>query len=378
MGLSPLNISARFDAGNIDIIDASSAEDVQLAIRPDASSEHYQWFYFRVAGAAGRSLRCRITNAGGASYPKGWGGYRACASYDRERWFRVDTQYRDGQLIIDHNVAADTVWYAYFAPYGYERHQSCIARWQLESGARHDVLGHTLDGRDMDLVTVGEGDVPIWIIARLHPGESMAEWLVEGLLDRLLDPAESLARQLRLRATFHVVPNMNPDGSVRGHLRTNAAGANLNRVWEEPTLERSPEVFHVKRHMKETGVALCLDVHGDEGLPYNFIAGPDGVEGLPEHVLRLRDRYSDALTIACPDFQREHGYPRSALGKANMTMCTNQIAHTFGAVAMTLEQPFKDAANLPDPEVGWSPQRCKSLGRSQLDAITAVIDDLPR
>ncbi len=39
------------------------------------------------------------------------------------------------------------------------------------------------------------------------------------------------------------VPNMNPDGSYRGHLRTNASGANLNREWKNPTLERSPEVM---------------------------------------------------------------------------------------------------------------------------------------
>ena len=38
------------------------------------------------------------------------------------------------------------------------------------------------------------------------------------------------------------IPNMNPDGSYRGHLRTNASGANLNREWKEPTLEKSPEV----------------------------------------------------------------------------------------------------------------------------------------
>ena len=35
---------------------------------------------------------------------------------------------------------------------------------------------------------------------------------------------------------------MNPDGSYRGHLRTNACGANLNREWKAPNLEHSPEV----------------------------------------------------------------------------------------------------------------------------------------
>jgi len=35
---------------------------------------------------------------------------------------------------------------------------------------------------------------------------------------------------------------MNPDGSWRGHLRTNASGANLNREWGDPTPDKSPEV----------------------------------------------------------------------------------------------------------------------------------------
>lgn len=39
---------------------------------------------------------------------------------------------------------------------------------------------------------------------------------------------------------------MNPDGSVRGHLRTNAAGVNLNREWAQPTIENSPEVYLVR------------------------------------------------------------------------------------------------------------------------------------
>jgi murein tripeptide amidase MpaA len=194
----------------------------------------------------------------------------------------------------------------------------------------------------------------------------------------LLDPSDALAHHLRSKAVFYIVPNMNPDGSVRGHLRCNAVGANLNREWAEPTMERSPEVYLVKQRMADTGVALCLDVHGDEALPYNFIAGPDGVEALPEHVLTLRDRYSEALQIACPDFQRQYGYPKAAPGKANLTMCTNQTAHAFGAVSMTLEQPFKDNADRPDPEHGWSPARCRALGRAQLDALAAVIDPLAK
>ncbi len=370
-----IRITDRFDSGNIIVVSAEKANDVRLKIRPDAGDEHMQWFHFRVSGAKGQRLCWRITNASDASYEKGWPGYRTCASYDRVTWFRVDTRYDNGELIVEHDVEEDTIWYAYFAPYSWERHQRVVG--QMQRHGRLEVLGDTLDGNTLDLLTFGSGDIPVWIIGRQHPGESMAEWLIEGLLDRLTDPAESLSRELLSRARFYIVPNMNPDGSQRGHLRTNAAGKNLNRVWQEPQMDTEPEVALVKARMHETGVALCLDVHGDEALPYNFIAGPDGVAGLPEHVLAMRDVYCETLVRVCPDFQTKHGYPRAAPGKANMTMCTNQVAHAFGAVAMTLEQPFKDNANAPMPE-GWSPRRCKWLGRAQLDAVAAVLSELPQ
>lgn len=54
---------------------------------------------------------------------------------------------------------------------------------------------------------------------------------MQGFLRRLLDRDDALARSLRARATFRLVPCMNPDGAFRGHLRTNAGGANLNREW---------------------------------------------------------------------------------------------------------------------------------------------------
>jgi hypothetical protein len=90
-------------------------------------------------------------------------------------------------------------------------------------------------------------------------------------------PANEQRRRLRDAAVLYVVPNMNPDGSRRGHLRTNAAGVDLNRAWADPSPERSPEVWWVLRRMQQTGLDLCLDVHGDEELPYNFISGSEGV-----------------------------------------------------------------------------------------------------
>jgi len=375
-----MQISAAFDGGNIEVLGVGDHGRARLAIRKDNQSDFYQWFYFRVSGARGMDCRLEVVNAEGAAYADGWRDYKPVASYDRVHWFRTDAAYVDGQLIIHLKPEQDAVWVAFFAPYSMERHQDLISRCQASSLVRVEVLGNTLDGQPLDLLHITASHPPpprqAWIIARQHPGETMAEWWMEGFLERLLDEDDPVARSLLGKLTFHVVPNMNPDGSRRGHLRTNAVGMNLNREWAEPSLEKSPEVFLVRQRMDVRGVDFFLDVHGDEELPYNFIAGCEGIPSITEQQMTLLTRYKAALVQASPDFQIEHGYPVAPPKGANLTMATAQVAERFGCLAMTLEQPFKDTANNPHPKTGWSPERCRKLGRACLDALHAVVDDL--
>ena len=378
-----MHITANFDAGNIDVISLEDKKDIQLAIRPDVGEEFFQWFNFRLSGEIGEQYVLNIVNAGQASYLEGWENYQAVASYDREHWFRLPTSYKDGTLTIMAELECDTIQIAYFAPYSYERHQDLLAAVQTHPLVSLEHLGETLDKRDLTLVKVGDGDSNsdgnkrnIWITARQHPGETMAEWLIEGLLYSLLDSDNATAKLLLEKANFYIVPNMNPDGSVRGHLRTNAVGTNLNREWLNPSLEKSPEVFHVINKMEATGVDLFYDVHGDEALPYVFLAGSQGTPSYNDRLARLRDRFSDVLKLASADFQSEFGYDVDAPGTANMTIATHWVAERFDCLANTLEMPFKDNDNVPDADTGWSPERSIKLGEASLVAMLAVVDEL--
>src|SRR5262249_43126989 len=162
----------------------------------------------------------------------------------------------DGEVLsIDHTPEQDEVHYAYFAPYTLARHGRLLERAAASPRARVERVGSTVQERAMSLVVVGDEERArrrVWINARQHPGDTMAGWFVEGVLDRLLDEEDELARALLGDAVFYLVPNMNPDGGVLGNLRTNAAGANLNREWSEPSPERSPEVLCVRERMHET------------------------------------------------------------------------------------------------------------------------------
>ena len=373
-----MEISTAFDGGNIEIVDASNQQNIQLQIRPDHQSEFYQWFYFRVTGVKDLKCRYRIVNAAGAAYPNGFKNYRVCYSYDRETWLRHDTSLEDGELKFEFSSANDSVYFAYFAPYPMERHHKLVARAQSVEHCVLTKLGQTLDGQDFDQLTFsnsgGADRFQCWIIARQHPGETMAEWWMEGCVNKLLDTSSELTQALLDTCDIHLVSNMNPDGSLRGHLRTNAAGRNLNREWAEPSLEHSPEVFLVKQAMAKTGVDFLLDVHGDEAIPAVFLAGYEGIPDLTEDHLEGYNSYQAILDRRTPDFQTKLGYPKAAPGKANLSMCTTQVAHRFNATAMTLEMPYKDLADAPEPEQGWSPERCKLLGRECMAALLEWLD----
>lgn len=374
-----MRISSGFDGGNIECVLAEEADDIRLKIRKDRRSDFYQWFYFRLCGARGKACNLRILNARGAAYSKGYQDYHAVASYDRQTWFRVPTDFDGEELTICHTPLRNSIYYAYFAPYSSERHRDLIAGVTGSPLAEITCLGMTLDGQDLDLIQIGKPDEnkrSCWYIARQHPGETMAEWWMEGFLDRLLDEDDPVARELLKRAVFYVVPNMNPDGSRRGHLRTNAVGANLNREWKDASMERSPEVFLVREKMHETGVDFGLDVHGDEELPYNFISGPEGTKSWDKRRQGLLDAYLAAMVQASPDFQTEHGYPIDPPGQANLAKATDYLAETFNCLAMTLEMPFKDTVDSPNELEGWSPDRCRKLGAASLNALYAIIGDL--
>jgi len=374
-----MKISSHFDAGSIEIASLEQFDDIQLNIRKDNASDFAQWFYFRLQGAAYQYCQMKFLNAGQCAYPAGWQDYQAMASYDRINWFRVPTHY-DGQVMtIEHTPLANSIYYAYFEPYSNEQHLNLIGQAQGSGLCQVTDLGSSIQGRDINLLTIGhevESDLKVWIIARQHPGETMAEWLVEGLLSRLLDPQDPTSRALLDRATFYIVPNMNPDGSVLGNLRTNAAGANLNREWLNPTAERSPEVLAVRNKMHETGVDLFLDIHGDEGLPYVFVAGNEGIPNYSPRLAELEESFKHHLLLASPDFQDEHGYAKKAPGQADLSMATAYVGSQFDCLAYTLEMPFKDNANLPDDDYGWSGQRSLRLGEAMLAPIYAVLNQL--
>jgi murein tripeptide amidase MpaA len=391
-----ISISDAYDGGNIQYLETQEEEGksvVKLNIKPDPLTEleeksHLQYFSFRstVSADADHQVEYVIDNAGAASYAQAWDEstvFFSTSLNDPDSWRRkIDTTYKDGKLSWSHQheATSSAVYFSYFPPYSYSRHLDLIEK--CAKYAHVESLGQSLDGRELEMVHVGTGNRTCWIIHRQHPGEHMAEFYAEGLLARLLGwdsngDVDGLVRKILGMYTFYIVPNMNPDGAARGYLRTNAAGANLNREWTSkgdytaPTMERSPEVYVALEKMTETGCDVFLDIHGDEGLPYNFLAQP----AVPNWGLRLESLHGAFLAAyqrSNPDMQQEYAYEPSDEPSEVLNIANDQMAHRFDCLSITLEMPFKDCWSYPDPERGWSPARSRKLGASVLDPLMYV------
>ena len=379
--MTALHISSGFDSGAIEVVSLEDPRNIQLRIPSDNAADFAQWFHFCLHGAAGLSVTLNFLNAAACAYPQGWDGYSVVASYDRQQWFRIDTRYEGGVLSASVTPTGQSIYLAYFEPYSWEQHLDLLGAASASPYVVQERVGATVQGRDLSLlrITDSASSAPpsekrkVWIVARQHPGETMAAWFVDGLLERLLDGADAVSRSLLQRCVFYVVPTMNPDGGVLGNLRTNAAGANLNREWANPSLERSPEVWAVRDRMLQSGVDLCLDIHGDETLPYIFVAGSEGTAGYTPRIADLESQFKSHWLTACPDFQDAVHYGLVAPGAANLALATNWIAQQFGCLAFTVEMPFKDNSLLPDPVQGWSAERSRKLGASVLAPILATL-----
>lgn len=139
---------------------------------------------------------------------------------------------------------------------------------------RRAPLCKTLAGNDCDMVIVTNFKSEpekiaersaIVLSGRVHPGESNASWIMEGVLD-FISSEDMIAKQLRDRFVFKIVPMLNPDGVIVGNYRCSLSGFDLNRQYSAPNAKQFIEPFAIKQMMKKTldsrDIYMYCDFHG--------------------------------------------------------------------------------------------------------------------
>lgn len=145
----------------------------------------------------------------------------------------------------------DVVYFAYCYPYTYSRALELLDRLETDATISEyltrRVLCCTIAGNRCDYLTITSSKSKqekrgVCFTARVHPGETVGSWMMEGTLDWsvgllkfLSDPKNPQAALLRDNFVFKIVPMLNPDGVINGNYRCSLAGCDLNRRWKSPS-----------------------------------------------------------------------------------------------------------------------------------------------
>ncbi len=352
--MANITFETDFEAGNGVNFKQVGEDTYSFEIRPDTKSEDRQWFYFRVRGAAGRTLRFQLGGIAGTNVPEHWELSRPVVSHDGGktwRWISGETavDLSADRFSFSHRVKSDAELIAYHFPYGFEKLEGEVRRWAAHEDAKHSVIGKTVQGRPVHYLRVEKGnarkEIGVWICARVHAAETTASFTAEGFIDFLLSD-DPRALELRERAVFHIVPMVNPDGAVAGNYRDNIEGINLNRVWDAPSPETSPEVVAVRRVLDGWADAgnpyhLFIDFHSDSAAQSHYAFYPDGSAETPlyhtpadyhEHIRKfLRHVAAEA-----PDFCLDEG----ASTASDPTLSFHMQRMTRGVLAMIPEGSY--------------------------------------
>ena len=214
-------------------------------------------------------------------------------SEDGRNWRPVPTDSLPGNRIrLTLVMPGPTLYVARVEPYRLSDLDRLLGSIRNDPRVQLTTIGKTAGGRDLEIIRVGGSRAPyrVFLRARAHPWEAGSNWIVQGLVQRLLkDDAD--ARRFLERYTVYILPMANKDGVARGMTRFNILGKDLNRNWDAPANPAlAPENAALERwleHMIADGRRphLAMELHND-GSGRLHISRPP-VPQLPRHLERM-------------------------------------------------------------------------------------------
>jgi hypothetical protein len=216
-------------------------------------------------------------------------------SEDGREWRSVATERLPGNRVrLAVEMPGPTLHVARVEPYRVSDLDRFLARIRSHPLVEIAPIGHTVGGREIEIVRVGRADAPyrVFLRARAHPWEAGTNWVVEGVVDRLMRGDADAAAFLD-RYSVHILPMANKDGVARGRTRFNLLGKDLNRDWERPAdPELAPENAALERWL-DTMIAegrrphLAIELHNDGGGRLHISRPP--VPDLDRHLARMAE-----------------------------------------------------------------------------------------
>lgn len=192
-------------------------------------------------------------------------------SEDGKTWRIIPADlHNESQLKFTLQMTSDKLYVASVEPYRISDLDRLLEEIRGHPLVEITGVGHTAEGRPLEIVRIGKPDAPrrIFLRARAHSWEPGGNWVVQGLIRSLL--AKDGSKYLD-RYCVYIMPMANKDGVARGRTRFNTLGKDLNREWDQAAdPELTPEKYAFEQwliKMIEQGKKpdLAIDLHNDRG-----------------------------------------------------------------------------------------------------------------
>ncbi|NXJ62796.1 CBPC4 carboxypeptidase, partial [Rostratula benghalensis] len=320
-----LTFFSKFESGNLRKAIQVREFEYDLIMNADVNSnQHHQWFYFEVRDMKlAVPYRFNIINCEKLNSQFNYGMQLVMYSMKealqgRPRWLRAGhdicyyknhyscgTSTGEGMrgkcyytltFTIKFPHKDDVCYLAYHYPYTYSTMMSHLDILEQKRSPkkvywRQQTLCQTLGGNPCPLLTITampdskkRDDLEqfynrpyVFLMARVHPGESNASWVMKGTLEFLVS-SDPIADLLRKCFIFKIVPMLNPDGVINGSHRCSLSGDDLNRQWLTPSSQLHPTIYHAKgllyylRSIGRAPLVFC-DYHGHSQRKNVFLYG---------------------------------------------------------------------------------------------------------
>src|SRR3954447_6797611 len=327
-----IRIATNFEGGNIGKVQVVSPDHLRCAVQGQADKDNRNrqadWYYFELANLTPKSaLTIDLVDLAGEydyrapafSVTK---GTRPVYSYDRVTWRhfaddQVSWDEAEPHLTIRFRPERARMWIAHVPPYTNRNLEELLAAHRGSKYVRRDVVGKTVEGREMPLLTITNPASPdgskkvIWLMFRQHAWEAGSSWAGDGAI-RFLLSNDAVAARLRDGAIWKIFPMADPDGVAAGRVRYNKNGYDLNRNWDVHDPALMPEISAQRKAVLDWvdgghRVDLFLSLHNTESGEY--LQAPAEFRDLGERIRKLLiDRTTFNPTVPL----RENGPPPAA------------------------------------------------------------------
>ncbi len=126
-------------------------------------------------------------------------------------------------------------------------------------------VGSSIEGRDLNLISIGKGKINVFLWSQMHGDEPTATQSIFDIL-KFLDSQQFIAEKEDIlnKLTLHFLPMLNPDGAER-YTRRNALGIDINR---DALRLQTPEGRTLKRVRDSLEADFGFNLH-DQSTYYN-------------------------------------------------------------------------------------------------------------